>query len=109
MTNLELSRTGQPNFQPGILRRVLDIPIRIITRRAQERQRRQLVEETLREISRLDALTLVDIGILPNHCRAQWTELSPYLPPRLMIELMCEPDALPAPLLSKKSRPELRP
>lgn len=66
---------------------------RIRARWTARRQRRQALRETLHELARLDTATLVDSGVLHSSRRAQWVDIEPNLPPRLVVDLVRRTDA----------------
>ena len=66
---------------------------RIRARWTVQRRRRQALRETLHELARLDTATLVDSGVPHSSRRAQWVDMEPNLPPRLVVDLICRTDA----------------
>ena len=68
---------------------------RVIARWTTGSRCRRALGETLQELARLDAATLVDIGILHGARRARWDD-GGRSPPRLVVELVYGEDA-PAP------------
>ena len=91
MTNLEISADLHTSAQRRPPFTGLAFAARQIARWAAARRHRRMLQETLRELDRLDAFTLADIGVLRSARRARWVDMGHNLPPRLVVELVDVP------------------
>ena len=90
MSDLEMSAARPSSRHRTTHSPLLAAVARFLARRGVERRRRQLAQETLHELERLDAATLVDIGVLRTARRATWIDMGRGMSPRLDVDFVYE-------------------
>ena len=90
MSDLEMSSVLLPSCERRTFFSPQALLVRFLAQWRVERIRRRLLKDTLHELERLDAATLVDIGVLRTARQARWVDLGRGVPPHIVVDFAYE-------------------